>query len=264
MDWFRSLNKEQAASTTANIANVTARTANTTAVVAASTGVAVAITSGPALPIVAGVAVLVAYAAQKYSQNKELNRIFLELNGLIASVLTVLAKIDEVKARRNLSGELTKYIDSVKKAAIAIQATIGKLVGPETLKALKLEGVSDTDLDRQKFMSRMKRITRMISPDSAIRELRDSVGVLTLQFSLLQGAFAIELEKLLPADAKLIAETPPPNAGDIVDKNPDALAAAQDAVNTGTPVPEDPAAVKQGGRRTRRRRRSKKTRKNLR
>lgn len=212
---------------------------------ATAVGLTAAVAAGPALPIVAGVGILAAAAVRMYFLNKKLTQLFKRAERLTRRMLSVLKTIQD----RNIQDIDTT---GVRDAAEQLQITIGELIGPQALKeindARKESGGLATG-QRSSWMGRLKRYGRMLAPASTITRFNEQLLYLVAEFGVLQGEFAIRLDRLPPeqaAAAAAQAETPIDNS-------------SVPAVTNPPPTEiEQPSAV--GARRTRRRRRQRKTR----
>lgn len=244
---------------TANKAEAAAQGLRSAVAVSTAVGLTAVAASGPALPVVAGVGILAAAAMRIYYLNKKLTRLFQRTEKLTRRILPVLNAIEEANKRRGWNLDTKDVRDD----ASQIQVTIGELIGPQALKeineAAKSAGQAELGTTgRNSWAGRLKRLGRIIAPASDIANFNEQLIQLSLDFSVLQGEFAIQLESLSPTDAKDTAETKP------VDPAANyAIAAAEvGAQNQTSTIDTSPAAV--GGRRTLRRRiRRGKTRKNL-
>jgi hypothetical protein len=156
------------------------------------------------------------------------------------------AVLTSMKAAEERRGDEFKLdVSDVKEDTKELQRTIGQLIGPEAFK--EIENTEVKPEERKTLMSRINRLVRRVAPDSVIRRFNEQLTQLALDFSVIQGEFAVKLEKLTPTDATEIAK-----AGDTpLQVAPDTTAAKEGATTPPPPPPPPPI----GGRRKTRRRR---------
>jgi hypothetical protein len=220
-----------------------ARGAQTGIAVASALGVTAALGAGPLLPVVVGTSILVAIGLRMYAQNKKLTVLFKRTSRLLKRLTSVLTSMKDAEERNAFQLDTSDVDEDIKE----LQRTIGELIGPEAFKEIENTGVKPEE--RNTLMSRINRFVRRVAPESTIRKFNEQLIQLALDFSVLQGEFAIKLEGITTALAAEIAKagkTPPPVA-------PDVTEAKKGANNPPPPT---------GGRKTRRRRGRKQTRKN--
>lgn len=239
--------KAEEAAISADRAEAAARGVQSGVAAATAIGLTALAASGPALPVIAGVGILAAAAAKIYFLNKKLTGLFKRAAGLTSRMLPV---IDAVEARN-----LGLNTSEVREAAIRIQMTIGELIGPQALKEINdaRQGPA-LGTGRSSWMARLNRYGRMVAPAATLSLFNEQLLYLGLEFSVLQGEFAILLDKLPPAQAASVAAA----AGTPIDSN--TVPASIGAATEGAANPQ--ATATPTGGRTRRRRRARKTRKN--
>lgn len=230
-------------------AEYAARGVQTGVTTATAVGVTALAASGPALPVVAGIALLAAAASRIYFLNKKLTSLFKRAERLTSRMIPVL---DVIESRK-----LGLKTADVRDAATQIQTTIGELLGPNALKEInEVRGSAAIETTRSSWMARLKRYGRMVAPAATLTLFNEQLLYLGLEFSVLQGEFAVALDKLPTEEAAAVAA----QAGKSGDpsKAPASTTAAELA------AANQPAAAatatEVGGRRTRRRRRVKRTR----
>lgn len=230
-------------------AEVAARGLQSGVAAATAVGLTALAASGPALPVVAGIGIIAAAATRVYFLNKRLTSLFKRAERLTSRMLPVLQAIEQRKLGLNTA--------DVRVAAEELQKTIGELLGPQALReineARKTAGQTELGTGRSSWMSRLNRYGRMASPSMTLTRFNEQLLYLGLEFSVLQGEFAVALDRLpAPEAAALatVAETP---------VNPSAVPASTAAAEEGATTPPPP----EGAGRTRRRRRARQTRKNF-
>lgn len=230
-------------------AEVAARGLQSGVAAATAVGLTALAASGPALPVVAGIGIIAAAATRVYFLNKRLTSLFKRAERLTSRMLPVLQAIEQRKLGLNTA--------DVRIAAEELQKTIGELLGPQALKdineARKTAGQTELGMGRSSWMSRLNRYGRMASPSMTLTRFNEQLLYLGLEFSVLQGEFAVALDRLPASEAAslaTVAETP---------VNPNAVSATTDAAVVGAITPAPP----EGAGRTRRRRRARRTRKNF-
>lgn len=204
---------------------------------AAVVGVTALVASGPALPVVTGLAIVIAVGARMYAQNQKLNTLFKRSAKLVDRVIKVLNSMKAAAERRAFKEPLDDT--DVRNDATELQRTIGQLIGPEAFK--EIQSLGDQAKDRNTLAARFQRFLRRVAPDSAIQKFKEQLNQLALDFSVLQGEFAVRLEELTPMMAQEVVET-----GKQMPEGPANLGPAQEGT-------VDPSLPK-GGRKTRRRR----------
>lgn len=227
----------------------------TDAGVAAATavGLTALAASGGALPVVAGIGILAAAATRMYLLNKRLTELFKRAERLTSRMLPVLQAIEKRKLGLNTA--------DVRDAATQLQTTIGELLGPQALKDINdaRKTTNQTALGPKgdlTWMNRLNRYGRILTPSLTLARFNEQLLYLGLEFSVLQGEFAVALDKLPAGEAASVA------AAAETKVDPTTLQAETGAAVEGAnkPPQTDPNT---GGGRTRRRRRTKRTRKNL-
>lgn len=219
---------------------------------ATAVGLTALAASGPALPVVAGIGILAAAATRMYFLNKKLTDLFKRAERLTSRMLPVLKAIEERKLSLNTA--------DVRDAATQLQQTIGELLGPQALKEIN-EARKEINQDalgpksKSAWVNRLKRYGRILSPAMTLTRFNEQLLYLGLEFSVLQGEFAVALDKLSAGEAANVAAA----AGTTID--PNSVPSTTDAAVSGANTPSE--GSNEGGRRTRRRRRAKRTRKNL-
>jgi hypothetical protein len=128
----------------------------------------------------------------------------------------------------------------VRNDAEELQRTIGQLIGPEAFK--EIQSLGDQAKDRNTLAAKFQRFLRRVAPDSAIQKFKEQLNQLALDFSVLQGEFAVRLEELTPILAQEVVKT-----GKQMPEGPANLGPAQAGTVSRSDV--------QGGRRKTRRRR---------
>jgi hypothetical protein len=175
-----------------------ARGAQSGLATAAALGATALIASGPALPVVAGLAIVVAVGSRIYAQNQKLTVLFKRTAKLVNRMQKVLTSMKAAAEKRVFDLDDTDVRDD----ANELQRTIGELIGPDAFKEIQASGIEGQD--RNTLTSRFQRFIRRVAPESTIRKFNEQLIQLSLDFSVLQGEFAVRLEELTPVLAKEI------------------------------------------------------------
>jgi hypothetical protein len=228
-----------------SVATYGSQVATASAAIAVAAGAAAA---GPALPIIASIAVLAAAGARIYAQNKALAKLFIRTEKMIRKIESLLVKMYQISQVRKFDID----VSAVRTALDELLLTIARISGPNTIRQIQSDGGVIVAAKPPGYWSKF---IRKIIPGDTIQTFRNQIVDLAIAFSILQSEFAIQLDA--PGNEDLAAQASQPSQPNPA--NP--AKTLEDIANAVGADPENPVG---GSRRTTRHRKANRRRKTFR